>query len=105
MVSTAGDSRSQAPDDRSDRHEAIAHRTKTVRAAVRDIALALRFLLELAAIAAAGWWGVALGAPGLAVAFADLVVADRLALRATAGRPSRLEAGPERPGQSQVERW
>lgn len=119
---------------------------------VRDIALTLRFLLELAAIAAVGWWGLtldapvlvrvivglaaplavilawgavvaprarfdgpawvrlaveavvwvaaaaalgAVGAPGLAVAFAVLVVADRLALRATAGRPSQLEAGPE----------
>lgn len=121
-------------------------------ALIRDLALTLRFLLELVAIVAVGWWGfaldapatlrvaagiaiplavivlwgavvaprarfavpdwlraaaeavvwaaavaalVAVGAPGLAVAFAVLVVADRLALRATAGRPSRLEAGPE----------
>ena len=117
---------------------------------LRDLALTLRFALELAAIVALAWWGFALGAPpaarvvvgiaaplivivlwgavvaprprltvpgwvrelteaavwvaavaallavgaaGLAVAFAVLVVADRVALRATAGRPSRLEAG------------
>ena len=117
---------------------------------LRDLALTLRFALELAAIVAVAWWGFALdasmavrvvvgiaaplivitvwgavvsprprlsvpgwvrelteaavwvtavaallavGAAGLAVAFAVLVVADRVALRATAGQPSRLEAG------------
>lgn len=117
---------------------------------IRDIALALRFALELAAIVAVAWWGftldapvavrviagiaapaivivvwgavvapqarlvvpvwlrevveaivwvaaaaalLAVGATGLAVVFAGLVIADRVALRATAGRPSRLEAG------------
>ena len=117
---------------------------------IRDIALALRFALELAAIVAVAWWGftldapvavrviagiaapaivivvwgavvapqarlvvpvwlrevveaivwvaaaaalLAVGATGLAVVFAGLVIADRVVLRATAGRPSRLEAG------------
>ncbi len=45
---------------------------------VRDLALALRFLLELAAIVAVGWWGFALDAPAavrvLAGVAASLVV-------------------------------
>lgn len=128
-----------------------------MRSTVRDLALALRFVLELAAIGAVSWWGFALdapmavrvtagiaapfvvivvwgavvsprarfarprwrreivealvwlaaigallatGYPVLAVLFALLVVADRVALRVTTGVRSRLETTEEGTGRS-----
>lgn len=67
-----------------------------------DVPAWVRLAAEAVVWVAAAAALVAVGAVGLAVAFVVLVVADRVAPRATAGIPCRLEAGPEQG--SQVER-